>query len=111
MACAYANLVLGTNHTPRFLAAHLALLDYELLVAVVELSTYGSNDDLLASSNIGSTAHDLYGFLAIAQVNGGDVQVVAIRMVDASENLANYEAAKATAYCFNLLESTHFEAE
>ena len=54
-----ANLVLGTDHAIGLNAAQLALLDDELLIAVIELGAKRSHDDLLAGSHIGGTADNL----------------------------------------------------
>ena len=88
MAGAHTNLVLGANHAQRLLATHLRALDGKFLVAVIELGAQGGDNHLLAGSNIGRAAHNLYGCLAIAQVDGGDVQVVTVRVVNASDDVA-----------------------
>ena len=56
---AHANLVLGAYHAKALHAAQLATLDGETLVAIIEHSTQGSDDDLLTGSHIGRTADNL----------------------------------------------------
>ena len=110
MAVAHADLVLGTDHAERLLAAHLGALDGELLVTVIEFGADGGHDDLLPSGNVGGSAHDLHGGVAVAQIHGGDVQVVAVGMVDAGDYLSHNQAAQAALDGFYLLDGSHFKA-
>ena len=72
----HANLIFGTDHAQRLLATDLATFDSELLIAIVEHGTYGSNDDLLPCSHVRSAAHDLQRFCIRSYAGGSDMQVV-----------------------------------
>ena len=111
MAGAHTDFVLGANHAQRLLAAHLAALDGEFLVAVIEFGAQGGDDDLLAGGHVGSTAHDLDGGIAVAQVNGGDVQVVTVGVVDAGHYLSHDQAAQAALDGFYLFNCAHFQTQ
>ena len=65
----------------------------------------------MAGSHVGGAAHDLHGVIAVAQVDGGNVQVVAVRMVDTGNYLSHNQSAQAALDGFDLLDSTHFQTQ
>ena len=105
---AYANLILGADHAVGLDAAQLALLDDELLVAVVELGAEGGHDDLLAGSHIGRAADNLL-HLGGADVHGADVHVVAVGMCFAGEHLAHDKALEASLDGLYFFHAIYFE--
>ena len=111
MACAHANLILGTNHAQRFLAADFAALDGEFLVAVVELGAHGGHNHFLTGGHIGCAAHNLHRRVAVAQVNCGDVQVVAVGVLHASQHVAHYESTQSATNGLDALQRAHFKAQ
>ena len=110
VACAYAYFIFGADHAARLHAADFRLLDYEFLVAIVELGADSCHYHLLSGSHIRSAAHYLSGF-AIAEVNGGDVQVVAVGVFNAGEHLANHKALQSALDSFNFFYAVGFEAQ
>ena len=111
MASAHTDLVLSANHAQRLLAAHLRALDGKFLVAVIELGAQCGDNHLLSSGNIGGAAHNLYGCLAIAQVDGGDVQVVTVGVVNAGNDVAHDQAAQSATNCLDTLQCAHFQSQ
>ena len=107
---AHANLVLGANHATRLNATDFRLLDGKLLVAIVEFGAHSGNNHLLTGSHVGRAAHNLGG-LAVAKVNSGDVQVVAVGMFNAGEHLANHKALQTALDSFNFFYAVGFEAQ
>ena len=107
---AHANLVLGANHTERLHAAYFRLLDCKFLVAIIELSAHGGNYHVLSGSHIGCATHNLSGY-AVAEVNGGDVQVVAVGVLHAGEHFAHHQSGKTALDGFNFLYRAGFETE
>ena len=105
-----AYLVFGANHAERFYTANFRFLDGKLFVAVVELGAYGGNHHMLSGSNVGGATHYLGG-VAIAEVNGGDVKVVAVGMVDAGEHLANHNPLKTAFDGLHFLHTIRFQTD
>ena len=103
--CTDTYLIFGTNHTERLFATDFRFLDSETFITTVQCSTYSSHNNVLAGGNVSSTAHNLSG-VAIAEVYCGDVQVVAVGVIDTSEHLAYYKTFKTTFYGLNLFNST-----
>ena len=89
--CAHANLVFGANHTERLLSANLRFLDYKLFVTVVKHCANGGYNHFLSCGNIRRAAYNCQQFGA-AHVNGCNVQVVGIGVVDAGFHFANHKA-------------------
>ena len=89
--CSDANLVFGANHTERFLSANLRFLDYELFVAVVKHCANGCYNHFLPSGHVGRAAYNCQQF-GSAHVNGCNVQVVRVGVVDAGFHFANHKA-------------------
>ena len=104
-----ADLVLGADHAERLHAAYLRFFDLKRLVAAVEGGAHGGHYHSLAGGHICGAAHYLGG-LAVAEVHGGDVQVVAVGVIDAGEHLADHDAFEATLYRLHLLEAVGLEA-
>ena len=96
MAGADANLVLGADHAVGGHAAHLGLLDGELLVAVIEGRAHGGDNHRLSGGHVGGAADNLLDGAA-AEVDGGDMQMVAVGMSLTGEHLAHHQAAEAAA--------------
>ena len=111
MVAAYAYLILGAYHAEGVGATQFRLLDYKFLVAVVEHSAHGSHYHLLARCHIGGAAHDLHWLLAVAQVHGGEVQVVTVGVRLASEHLAHYQAFESATNCLYFLDGAHLKSE
>ena len=88
-------LVLGANHAFRNLATDLALLDGDMFITNPELGVDGSHKHLLTSSHVRCAAYDVQGFFA-AHIDGGDVQVVGVGVVDAGKHLAHDDAFQGT---------------
>ena len=104
MILADSQLVLGANHTQTLHAADLALLEFEFLaVDVHQPGADGSQHNLLAGSHVGSAANHLER-LAFAYIQLGDVQMVAVGMLHALQNLCHNHACQAA---WNLLHGLH----
>ena len=78
----YADLVFGTNHTERVLAAQLAFLNGKTLVAVIEHGADGGDNHFLSRRYVGRTANNLQG-LSLADIHGCQMQMVGIRVGNA----------------------------
>ena len=59
VTCAHANLVFSADHTVTLYTAELRLLDYKLLITIVEHTAQISNNNLLTCSNVRSTTNNL----------------------------------------------------
>ena len=105
----YTNLIFSTNHTQTLYTAELALLNGKTLVAVVEHAAQISNDDLLTCSNIRSTTDNLLRF-TLAQVNGCNMEVIAVRMRLACQHFTYVKTFQSTLDRLNFLQSVHFES-
>ncbi len=103
-----ADFILGANHTEALHAAKLALLDGETLVAVVEHAAQVGYDDLLACGHVRRAA-DYLLWLALAQVNGGYMEVIAVRMHLACQNLTYVETFQSTLDRLYFFQSIDFE--
>ena len=108
-----ADLILGANHAERLDAADLRFLDCEGLVAfAVEGCAYRSDDNCLTGSNIGRTADNLRRFAAgKTEVDGGDVEMVAVGMLLACQHFADDDTAEAAAYRFDFFNSAGLETD
>ncbi len=105
MGCAYAYLILGTYHAERFHATYLGFLDLELLTfGTVQSGAHGGYHYGLSGVDVGRATHDLGGF-PVAEVYGGDVEMVAVGVLHACEHFAYYDSAEASAYGFYLFYS------
>ena len=83
---AEADFVFGANHAEAFDAADLGLLHLQgAAIGEREFSANRGENHGLACGHVRGAAHNLERFLAV--VHGGDVQVVAVRMGVAGENL------------------------
>ena len=100
---AYAYLVLGTNHAVAVYSTELRLLYHELLVAIVEHASEVGHDDFLTCRHIGSAAYYLLG-LAFAEVNGGDMQVVAVGMHLARKHFAHIQSFQSAFHGLHFLK-------
>ena len=109
VARAYTYLVFGTYHAEALYAAQFRLLDDKLLVAVVEHAAQVSHDDFLSGSHVGGATHNLLR-LTFAEVYGGDVQVVAVRVHLAGEHLAHIESLKAAFHGLYFFQCVNFES-
>ena len=85
------DFVFGTDHAARLHASEFRLLDDELFVAVVEHATQVGHDDFLSSGHVGSAANYLRWRFA-AQIDGSDMQVVAVGMRFTSEHLSHIQS-------------------
>ena len=86
------------HHAERFHAADFRFLDLETLLLAdgIERGANGGYHHGLSGGHIRGAADNLHGGLE-TQVYGGDVQVVAVGMVDACEHLPDDHAAEASA--------------
>ncbi len=91
------DLVFGTDHAERFHAADFRFLDGEFLVTVIEGCAYSGHHNGLSGSHIGRAADNL-GLGSVAEINGGDVEMVAVGMLDAGQHFADDNAAETSAY-------------
>ena len=107
--CTHANLILSTDHTQALYTAELALLDGKTLVAVVEHAAQVGNDYLLTGSYVRRTADNLL-WLALAQVNGCYVEVIAVRMRLACQHFTYVKTFQSTLDRLYFLQSVHFES-
>ena len=85
------DFVFGTDHAARLHASEFRFLDDELFVAVVEHATQIGHDDFLSSGHVGSAANYLRWRFA-AQVDGSDMQVVAVGMRFTGEHLSHIQS-------------------
>ena len=108
VAGADAYLVLSTDHAVGLDATQLALLDDELLVAVVELGAEGGHDDLLAGSHIGRAADNLLN-LGGTDIHGADMHVITIGMGLAGEHFAHDQALQTTLDGLYFFHAIHLE--
>ena len=76
----------------------------------MQLCAYGGNHHGLSGGHVGRTAHYLHRF-GQSEVDGGDVQVVAVGMLHAGEHLADYDAAEPSGHRFHLFEGVTFQAQ
>ena len=106
-----ADFILGADHAERLDAADFRFLDFEFLVAVVEGSADGGHYDGLPGGHVGRAADNLYGSFGEAEVYGGDVEMVAVGMLDAGEDLADDDAAKAAADALHEFHAARFKAD
>ena len=109
MRGAELQFVLGANHAFRDLATDLAFLDGDVFVANPQLGADGGHEHLLSCRHVGRAAHDVERFLA-THVDGGDVEVVGVGVVDAGEHLAHDDATQGTFHRLKTFEVFHFEA-
>ncbi len=105
----HANLILSTDHAQALYTAELALLDGKTLVAVVEHTAQVGNDNLLTGSHVRRTADNLL-WLALAQVNGCYVEVIAVRMRLACQHFTYVKTFQSTLDRLYFLQSVHFES-
>ena len=77
MRAAYANLVLGTNHAQRLHTTQLRLLDYKLLVTVVEHATQIGYNHLLAGCYVGRSALNTLYFFECVDLQASRCQRIA----------------------------------
>ena len=103
-----AYFVFGANHAETLGAAYFRFLDSETLVAGVEHRAYGGNDDVLSGGDVGGAADYLHG-LPVAQIDGGDVQVVGIGVVDAGKHFAYDQPFEPAAYGLHLFDAAGFK--
>lgn len=82
----------------------------EFLVGAFELCAHGGNNHMLSGSNIGSAANDLRRH-AVAKINCGDVQVVAVGVFHASEHFAHHESGKTALDSLNFLYRAGFKSK
>ena len=89
MGITHANLIFGANHAERFNTAYLRAFDLERLLAAVEGCAHCGHHHRLPCGDIRGSAHDL-GRLAVAEVYGGDMEMVAVGVLHACQHLADY---------------------
>ena len=103
-------LVGSAEHALADGAAQLALLDFVVFgVGGVDLGAYLCADHLLTGSDIGGAADDVEG-RAGADVDGGEVQVVAVGVGLAGEHLGDNHVLQAATDGLHLLDAVDFEA-
>ena len=110
MTLADADFVLGANHAVGLYAAQFALLDGKLLVAVVEFGTQCGDNHLLTGLDVGGAADNLFG-LALSEVYGADVHVVAVGMRFAGQHFANDDALQTSPNALYFLHAVHFQPD
>ena len=111
MGCAGADLVLCTDHAEALDAAYLGFLDEKLFtLGGVEGGAYGGHHDALAGRHVGGATHYLGG-LAVAEVYGCDVKVVAVGVFDTGEDFACHNAAQTAAYRLDFLYRAGLETD
>ena len=103
-----AYFVFSANHTVALNTTQFALLDGELVVAVVKNAPQVSHNYLLPCGHIGRTAYNLLGF-SLAQINGRYVQVVTVRVCNAGQNLTYKQTFQAAFYGLYFFQSVHFQ--
>ena len=105
-----AQLIVGTQHTERFDATNLALLDFESLGFAhrVEHRANGCTEYLQACTHVGGTANDIER-LARTDIDRRYVQVVRIGVIDAGQHLADNHTCQTATNGFDLLELFDFE--
>ena len=102
---AYAYFVFGTNHAERFHTAYFRFLDFECLAfRCIEGCADSGYHYGLASGHVGRAADNLCGGACVVEVDGGDMQVVAVGMYVACEHFADNDAGKAA---FDALYALH----
>ena len=105
----HTDFILSADHTQALYTAQLALLDGKTLVAVVEHAAQVGNDYLLTGSHVRRTADNLL-WLALAQVNGCYVEVIAVRMRLACQHFTYVKTFQSTLDRLYFLQSVHFES-
>ncbi len=106
-----ADFVFGAYHAEGFDAADFRFFDFEFVsVGVVEGCAYGGYDDGLPGVDVGSAAYNLHGAVGEAEVYGGDMEVVAVGVLDAGEHFADDYSAEASADCLDALDAAGLEA-
>ena len=108
VAGADADFVFSTNHAARLHAAQLRLLDYKLLVAIVEHAAQVGNYHFLSGGHVGCTAYNL-ARLALAHIDGGHVQMVAVGMGLAGQHMAYIETLQAALDALHLFQGVNFQ--
>ena len=103
-------LVFSAYHSKRLHAAHLRLLDDELFIAVIEASADGSHHHVLSGGYVRGAA-DYLQRLGTAHVDCGDVQMVGIRVGDAGQHMADFQAAETALHGFYLLHMVTFQPQ
>ena len=105
----YTNLILSTDHTQALYTAEFALLNGKTLVAIVKYAAQISHDNLLTCSNVRSTTDNLLRF-ALTQVNGCNMEVIAVRMLLACQYFTNIETFQSALDRLNFFQSVNFES-
>ena len=105
----HTDFILSADHTQTLYTAEFALLDGKTLVAVVEHAAQVGNDYLLTGSHVRRTADNLL-WLALAQVNGCYVEVIAVRMRLACQHFTYIESLQSTLDRLYFFQSVHFES-
>ncbi len=109
---AYADFILGTYHTERFHSTYLRFLDLKFAsVGGVEGSADGSDHNSLSGGYIGSTAYDLCRSTFAVEIDGCDMEVVAVGMGLAGENFTHHDAGKAAADSLDALYGAGLQAD
>ena len=110
VVCAYAYLYLAAEHAVALDATYLALLDGEALFSCVQHRADGGYDDALACSYVRRSADDLQGLL-VPYINGRDVEVVGVLVLDAGQHLPQYQPLQAARDGLYLLDTTGLKAD
>ena len=110
VVCAYADLYLAAEHAVALDAAYLALLDGEALFSCVQHCAYGGYDDALACGHVRRSADDLQGFPS-PYIDGRDVEVVGVLMLDAGQHLPQYQPLQAARDGLYLLDPPGLKAD
>lgn len=108
MRCSDTYLVFSANHTHGFDTANLGFLYDKFLVAIIKHSAHGGYNNCLSGCNIGRTANYLFGIFT-SKVNGGDVQVVAIGVLDTRQHLAYNDTTEAATYSLHSMNAFTFK--
>ena len=104
------DFVLGTNHAERLHAANFRFLDCKALVTAVQHGTQRGHHHILSGSHIGGAAHDL-SRLGFAQVDGRNMQVIRVGVINTGKHFTDNQAVEAAFYRLYLLDTAGFEAD
>ena len=110
MIGADANLVLGTDHTQRFLAADLTFLDRKRLVTAIQDCTDGSDNHLLSGSYVRCTANDLHRTIRGTEIHCSDMQVIGVGVFHTCQHMPDNETFQSASDRLNLLDCTYLQA-
>ena len=111
-----ADFILSTNHAQRLDATQFATLDSKLLVAIIQLRTHDSHDNLLSGSHIGSTTNYLQRTglrtrrIPLPYLHRTHVHMVAVGVSLASHHLPYPQSFQSTLDSLHLLDTAHLQS-